>query len=682
MKRKNFIMNNMVLGLGSLAAPGLLTKQLQSGSRGSDASFEVVIFGGTPSGIVSAVRLAREGHKVLLVSVFEHIGGMLVNGISIMDTMYPGNRSPIYQELWNKISAHYEQAYGKDSEQYKATLFGDPLATGERPRFEAKVVSRIFNEMVEKETNITLWKNMDIDRVEKNGRLIHRISLRSFNDDSVKWIDGRIFMDASYEGDLLAKAKVEHVVGREGRAEFNEQHAGKIFALRAPGAFPYEAAMGLLNLRTFQVVTTQVFAGSTGTGDRAIQAYNARFILTNDPAKRVAITKPANYDRKIYEGITAADKERSVKPYPVKADLLLGSVDAINTGGLKFMNNKFGNNTGNFTGRNWDYPEADWTRRRKMIREHIDHGLGLLYFFQNDETVPDTVRQKSRQYGLSNDEFTDNGFVPYEIYVREARRMRGRYVFTENDGSSADGLDRSAIHDDSIAITEWPMDSHDCTTERKPGSPHDGIILLTEKTRPAQVPYRVLLPKSIDNLLVTVCMSSTHIGWGTLRVEPTFMHIAESAAFASSMALKKKTAPASVNIPELQRLLAEKKIMLSFFNEFDMETNEPWVAAVQWLGTKGFFTAYNARPNEPLTKKEAGNWIMSVEALISGKYDPHSQAEKLFTDEQQDDKTPVATTDFLNMLKKITKKEPAIAATGNTLARKDAALAVYLLLKK
>lgn len=217
--------------------------------------------------------------------------------------------------------------------------------------------------------------------------------------------------------------------------------------------------------------------------------------------------------------------------------------------------------------------------------------------------------------------------------MREARRIVGRYTFTEHDGTLAPGLDRAPVHHDAIAITEWPMDSHECRLERRYGSLYDGKILLSEATRPGQVPYRCLLPEDLDNLIVPVAMSCTHVGWGTLRLEPTWMHVGESAGHAVALAQELGIAPANVPVERLQRRLVEHGVMLSFFNEFDMAAEAPWVPAMQFLGTKGLFASYDARPDVPADETTAREWLRRSGAppsLLSGGISRGELAQRIY----------------------------------------------------
>jgi hypothetical protein len=283
--------------------------------------------------------------------------------------------------------------------------------------------------------------------------------------------------------------------------------------------------------------------------------------------------------------------------------------------GHALPNRKRSWNATNFTGAGKAYPEADAAARREIARRHLDHALGLMWFLQNDPKMPADLRARAREWGLARDEFADDDNVP-PLYVREARRLVGRAVFTEHDALIATGEARAPVHADSIGITDFSLDSLACTTERQPGTLCDGQLFQMEVSRPGQVPWGALLPQTLDNLVVVTTVSATHVGWGTVRQTPTLMHLAESAAWALVVAAQDRVPPAQVNVDRLQRTLVGRGVMISFFNDFDMATPAPWVVAAQWLGTKGFFTSYDARMDEPPSAADLTRWEELTVQLI------------------------------------------------------------------
>ena len=646
--------------------------------------FDLVVVGATPGGISCAVAAARAGLTVLLTNWNEHPGGFFVNGGSILDTIYEGNRAPLFTEFVERVREFNREKFGADSARYRETFYGDRLESSARPRIRNDAAATVFREWIEAEPKITLLTGVIPAAVERSGRRLNAVYLSELANGKRRRCSGRIFVDATYEGDLAAVAGVEYRVGRESRQDFGEPHAGKIFTWRGKdGHFPREAAEGLINTRIFRLTNKQIFAGSTGEGDGAIQAYNFRMNLTDDPEKRRPITRPDNYDRERYAGITGGETARLEKTFPVKSDALYNGVEKVGMNGQYHC----------FPGGNHEYPDADWKKRGEILKAHADHMLGYFYFVQNDESVPEAIRERNRQRGLDKTLYPDNDNIPYEIYVREARRIRGRYVFREQDATLAQGYSRAPVHSDSVGVTEWPMDSHDCTPEMVPGSLHDGVLLLTEETRPGQIPYRSLLPRDIDNLIVPVCLSATHVGWGTVRLEPVWMPLGEVAAHAAALSLRLGTTPGELDPEHLQFRLVENRIMVSFFNEFDMATEEPWVPAIQYLGTKGFFASYNARPDKPLSRAVARVWARAFACLCKGNCDEHSVAEAIHRIADVAEPA-VSAAEFLTFLEKeaayhglpdslISREAESMALNEQeSLARKDACRLIFALIRQ
>ncbi len=599
---------------------------------------DLCIYGGTPGGVACAVRAAREGLSVLLVNRHDHLGGLLTSGIGVWDSQFEGKRSPIYDEVRTAIMEYYRTTYGTESSQYLGAV---PTPSGyANGRFEPRVAEKIINDLVAREKNITVLRGFIPAAVERDGALIKSLTLHPTKAGSDVAVQAQSFADCTYEGDLAALSKVPYRVGREARTEFNEPHAGIIFMKPVSVAPSPEAARlaelhDQLKLRKFanwQVVLPQ----STGAADDAVQAANYRTMLTTDPANRVPITKPANYDAYFL---------KTLEVYS----------------GIEIPNAKYGWNRPQLVGTQTAYVEADWAGRKLIEDQHWDTMMGLLYFLQNDLTVPSVVRSAWQQYGLAKDEFADNGHRPYDFYVREARRITGRAIMTEHDANLPPGLLRTPVHTDSIAFTEWYMDSHPCTAARVPGGLDEGKWMLHQETFPAQISYRCLLPQGVDNLLVPVCLSATHVAWGTVRLEPVWMQTGESAGLAAALALKSKTTPAQLNSDQLVRALCERRSMVSFFNDVDVSANDPWIAAVQYFGTKGFFHDYNARMSEPLKHTTGTAWVEGLKKLRTGKLDPMAQAAAIAKAEASESK-PMTAVDLAALL---STPPPAAKTTGS-----------------
>lgn len=549
---------------------------------------DLAVYGSTPGGIACAIRAAREGLRVVVISPEEHLGGMLTSGLSTMDTLYNGSRAPIYDELRRKIGEYYAQKYGPTSPQYLATQPGHP-----KTRYEASIVEKLLNEMIAAESRIKVIKPYYPVGVKFDGTQLRSVEFRHRNEQSPFTISADVFADCSYEADLAAVAKVPYRVGREARSEFGEPHAGIVFMRKVKFPPPQEndelfKLARRLNLFQYEEWYEIVPDVSTGEADEHVQGFNMRTIVTTDPGNRLPVVEPPNYNPVDHVAFNAGNPQRP---------------------GLTMPNQKFGLNLPKLIGEQTAYVEGDWATRKLVHQRHKDATLGMLYFCQNDPSVPLDVRTEWQKVGLPKDEFADNDHFPYEIYARETRRIVGRAVFTEHDAKISKGLQRAPIHADSISITEWFLDSHTCTTRTSPGCEPEGMVMLKNQTFPGQVSYRTMLPSSVDNLIVPVCLSASHIGWGTIRLEPTWMSIAEAAAFAIVQAKRHQQPLPAVDCDALAHQLAEQRIMLTFFNDVEGQEKASWYPAVQYLGTQGFFGSYDARPTSPLTEALADTWI-------------------------------------------------------------------------
>jgi len=583
-----------------LAALGIFAAHAETEGK----TYDLVVIGGTPAGIACAVRAARAGLQVLLVNRHGHLGGILSSGLGVWDSQYEGKRAPIYDEVRAALFDDYRRTYGADSPQYHDAL---PGPTGHsNGRFEPRVVERVLTGLVEREPRLTVWRDQVPLAVEREGTLLVAVTLGAIDGTHPVRATGAMFVDATYEGDLAALARVPYRVGREARGEYHEPHAGVIFMRPAGAPLDSEAGRlsslhGRLKLRNFPGFQT-IMPESTGAADETVQACNYRTILTTDAANRLPISKPQNYD-----------------PYFLKSLEIFSGVESI-------PNAKFGWNRPQLIGEQTAYVEGDWMTRRRIEDEHWEATEGLLYFLQNDPSVPEKIRQAWQEYGLARDEFADHDHRPYEIYIREARRITGRSVFTEHDATLAPGCRRAPLHGDSVAMTEWYLDCHTCTTARVKGGLDEGKMMLSQETFPAQLPYSCLLPQGVDNLLVPVCLSATHVAWGTVRLEPVLMELGEAAGVAAALAKQERCAPALLPSDKLVRRLCELRFMISFFNDVDVSSNDPCVPAVEYFGTKGFFADYDARIGEALKESTARVWAEGLAKLGRGTLDPNQLA--------------------------------------------------------
>ncbi|MAS92273.1 MAG: pyridine nucleotide-disulfide oxidoreductase [Verrucomicrobiales bacterium] len=546
----------------------------------------------TPGGVACAVRAAREGLSVVLVNRTQHPGGILSSGLGVWDTVWEGKRSPIYDELRQAVFDSYRETYGEESSQYRHALPGESGHTN--GKFEPRVIEGLIREMIEAEENITFLPGYIPVEVEREGRLLKSMLFQEFRGEKTKTVEALSFADCTYEGDVLPLAKVAYRVGRESREEFGEPHAGVVY-MKSTKERPEEIsdeeyeAHEALNFRSFSGFQEILFPESTGAGDGNVQAFNYRTILTDNPENRIPVTKPEDYDP---EFLKTLEFTSIVRPIP---------------------NSKIGWNRPQIVGLHQEYVEGDWDTRQKVMDAHWDATMALLWFLQHDESVPEEKREHWLRYGLTKDEFPDNDHRPYEMYIREGRRLDGRYMLTQHDLAPVPGTLRAPAHPDAIAMTDWYADSHAVTKGGVRGSLDEGKMMLHAETWPGQIPWRCLLPKEVDNLIVPVCFSSTHVAWGAIRLEPTWMQTGEAAAYGVLLAKENGVMPGTLDSERLVRRLSKEGFLISFFNDVVVTKDDPLFAATQYFGTRGFFSDYVAALDAPLTEGIEKVWRTAVE---------------------------------------------------------------------
>ena len=522
-------------------------------------SYDLVIYGGTAGAVTAAIQAQRMGKTAIIVSPDKHLGGLTAGGLGFTDT---GDKSVIgglarefYQRLWQ----HYDQAdswrWQKKSE-YGNKGQGTPAMDGVNRTmwiFEPSAAEKVFEDLV-REYKIPVVRDEWLDRVAGVKKSDARIT--AITTLSGKTYAGKMFLDATYEGDLMAAAGVAYHVGRESRAQYGEEfngvqtgvlhhrhHFGVLKEKVSPYVVPGDPKSGVLAR-----ISTEP-PGEFGAADKRIQAYCFRMCLTDVPENRVPFVKPVGYDPAQYELL--------VRIYAAGWTETFGKFDPIPN--HKTDTNNHGPFSTDNIGRNYDYPEASYARRREIIREHEVYQQGWLYFIANDPRIPADVREKMSRWGLPKDEFKDNGHWPHQIYVREARRMIGAYVMTENE------LVKRRPTPESVGMGSYSMDSHNVQRYITPEGyvQNEGDIGVSTKG-PYAIAYGSLVPKKAEceNLLVPICVSSTHIAYGSIRMEPVFMILGQSAATAAVMAIDSKIAVQDVPYAALRtRLLADGQVL-------------------------------------------------------------------------------------------------------------------------
>ena len=518
---------------------------------------DIIIYGGTSAAIIAAVEVVKSGKTVLIVSPEQHLGGLTSGGLGFTDT---GNKAVIgglSREFYHRVWLHYKDAAAwnwQNQSDFGNKGQGTVAMDGEFRTmwlFEPHVAEKVFEDFV-KENNIKVLRGEWLDRnkavVKKKGNII------SFSTLSGKVFKGKMFIDATYEGDLMAAAGINFHVGREGNAKYNEtfngvqtgvfQHDHHFKSNISPYKIKDDPSSGLLPYISAEP------PGEFGAADKKIQAYCFRMCMTNHPENSVAFPKPDNYDASKYE-LLLREFNTGRNDWFSKFDVLPNK---------KTDTNNHGAFSSDFIGMNYDYPEADYQRRAEIIKQHYDYQAGLLWFVANDPRVPDAIRTKMASYGLAKDEFKDNNHWPHQIYVRESRRMIGDYITTEHD------VMQRIETPESIGMGSYHIDSHN--TQRYVTS--EGYVqnegdIGVKPPGPYRISYGSIVPKKEEctNLFVPVCVSSSHIAYGSIRMEPVFMILGQSAAIAACLAIDEKCAIQDVSYNQLKKLLENKNQILT-----------------------------------------------------------------------------------------------------------------------
>lgn len=506
----------------------------------TENAFEVVIYGATPGGVSAALSAAEQGSRVALVAYQDHVGGMMTSGLGKSDIENRAMIGGLFGDFIRRIEHYYDDRYGPDSANAKLARDGY--------YYEPSVAEAVLEQMLAEQPSIAVLKGRRLAEAEVVDGAVTAIRVIDRDNGEERTLDGLVFIDATYEGDLYAAAGAEFRLGRESRDEFDEPHAGVVY-------FDYQ--------------TREFLKGTTGAASELLPAYTYRLCLTKDPANSAPLTKPPpEYDRANYSGYfedLEAGRLAGPKVFkpgrgynPAHFDTVVRALSVtdipnaktdvnINPRPLAFP----------FPEENRGYIEGDDATRQRIAERHRNLTLGLLWFLQNDSEVPAEHRRLANELHPPKDEFVDNGNFPFQLYVREGRRLVGEYTLTEHDITGA-GEDSKPRHQpDSIAIGEFPIDSFPCH-KRQPG---DTIVLegylgmLDHITRPYEIPYRIMIPKQVDGIIVPVAASTTHVAFSSIRMEPTWMALGQAAGAAAHLAATQGVEARDVPIGELQELL-------------------------------------------------------------------------------------------------------------------------------
>jgi ribulose 1,5-bisphosphate synthetase/thiazole synthase len=510
---------------------------------------DVCVYGGTSAGVITAAAVAKEGKSVILIEQGRHLGGLTSGGLGKTDF---GNKAVIggmSREFYKRLGNHYGQA--------------------EVWTFEPSVAEKLFNDIIA-ENKVRVLLNHRLASVEKQGARIVKIVLDdapadeynapgAMKEASAVTVEAAVFIDCGYEGDLMAKAGVKYAIGRESIAQYGEplngiraktpQHQFKVKV--DPYLKPGDPASGLIPL------IQSGDGGTPGDGDQRVQTYNFRICVTNVKANQNPFTPPPGYDAKTFELFA-----RLVEAMPKQAGDKISlsnflKIDMMADGHKTDINNNGAVST-DYIGMNYAYPDGDYATRAKIWRENRDYNQGLFYFIATSPRLPENLRQQMNAWGLAKDEFVDTQGWPHQMYVREARRMIGRHVVTQAD------CEHKTEAADAVGMGAYNMDSHNCQRFVKEGAAiNEGDVQVGPKG-PYPVGYASITPKEeeCENLIVPVCLSASHIAYGSIRMEPVFMAIGESSAYAACMAIDAKTTVQKIDYPKLrEKLLAAGQVL-------------------------------------------------------------------------------------------------------------------------
>lgn len=511
--------------------------------------YDVVVYGSTSAGVTAAIQVARMNKKVILISQNEHIGGVTSSGLGATDINQREPIGGISREFYRNIYQYYTNPNvwhnGKGWEYYTQQLtkyfwWGKDDNLKMQWMFEPHVARKIYDKMLmEAGVKVAFNERLDlINEVEMKNKNIARIIM-----ESGTVYEAPVFIDATYEGDLMAKAGVTYTIGREPNSMYNETMNGVLpgnYAHKSKGKIDPYLIPGNPESGLLPFVETKL-PGEKGTGDHRLQAYCYRFTLSRNPENQMPIQKPANYNPLWFEHIY-----RWIEATP---DVTLNNILTL----TPLPNDKTDTNHADFIGANYAWPEGDYHMRDSMAQMHKDYVLGLLWFLAYDKRITEPIRKDMRIWGLAKDEFTDNEHFPYQIYVREARRMVSDYVMTEHEVMG------KKVAPDGVGLATYWFDSHVVSryVDEEGALRDDGTFWSVENIYP--VSYRSIRPKANEctNLLVPVCISSSHAAYGSIRMEPVYMVLGQSAGVAAVMAVNEKTTVQKISYTKMKQLLEQ-----------------------------------------------------------------------------------------------------------------------------
>ena len=492
---------------------------------------DVVVVGATPAGVAAAVNAAREGATVLLLEETGHVGGLASGGLSNSDFHSFESLGGTFREFMQRVERHYAETYGPSSQQVRDCVKGG--------YYEPRVARRVFEQMIAEQKKLRVLPHHRLlsafTEPGPRGRRLRAASFRDLRTGRDLRVQGRVFIDATYEGDLAALARVPYRLGSESRAEFGESLA------------PEES-------------------------NRFVQAYNFRICLTKVKGNSLPLPKPKNYRRETFTSLLEAFRAKRVLSLANPGPRPILKVRPIPNGKADFNDDANAPMSLALKNINQPWTEGSPEVRARIFQEYKDYSLGLFWFLANDREAPENIRNEMRQWGLPKDEYPDTDHWTPALYVREGRRIIGEYVFRQQDAQPAPGSVRAPLQPGSIAIGDYSLNSHGVFA----GS--DGVVtgrIGGVAIQPYQIPYGVMVPKQVDQLLVPVALSATHVGYSALRMEPTWTAIGQAAGVAAAQAVAGNLPPRNIDVSRLQARLHQLGALTVYISDLGPEMEVP-----------------------------------------------------------------------------------------------------------
>jgi len=551
-----------------------------SSSAAEERTFDVVVVGGSSGGVGAAIGAARLGVSVALVEDTPVLGGMLANGISNIDCYSYQSLSGVFEEFRQAVKAHYGPQMESDP-YFKGKPFTSRHIDGrsfqanepwQGGRWEPHVADQLFKQMVARHKNLEVFYRRFATGVLRQGQRVVGVQTDTEQGAPLTF-RGRVIVDATHEADIAAWAGVPYRVGREARSPL-EPHAGQVFYFNETGEF---------------------LPGTNGRQDRAVVSYGLRLCIQNytpaDGDAHLLRTPPPGYDKAEFEHSS------------------FGARPSMPGGKAEMNVNPVGNEMQEV---NWDWPEAPRQQRQQLYQVYKNHALAFLYYLQHEK--------QQTGIGLPRDEFVDNDYVPYRIFVREARRIEGVATITEADINPfilGRGL-TPPLRRSSIAVGHYPIDSKPVRRKLDVTLPDkgDGDFFLVNVVTAFQVPYEALLPQQVDGLLVPVGLSATHVAFSAVRMDPTWTVTGQAAGVAAALCCQRKIEPRALPLEALQQELVKQRVKLAFY--WDVPPEHADFAAIQLLSVRGVAEGDAERcfrPDAPLTRADAAGMLYRAFAL-------------------------------------------------------------------